>query len=125
MTLIDKAEALASIEKALNNATGDLYDAYAAISAIPARGVGVKSLVWKPDAMKGSYPDRLRAVMPCGSGDYSVAGSRKQDKWQWFRNGYFVEGHQLHAPMPLETAKAAAQADYEARIRAAIMETSQ
>ena len=38
MTLIDKAEALASIEKALNNATGDLYDAYAAIAALPARG---------------------------------------------------------------------------------------
>ena len=95
-----------------------------AIAALPAVTVGVKSLVWKPDAMKGSYPDRLRAVMPCGSGDYSVAGSKKQDEWQWFRNGYFVDGHQLHDPIPLEAAKAAAQSDYTARILDALTPTS-
>jgi len=80
----------------------------------------VKPLVWLPDSMKGSYPDRLRAGMPGGVGDYSVAGSRKQDKWQWFRNGHFVYGHHHHAPMPLEAAQAAAQADYTARILAAL-----
>jgi len=80
----------------------------------------VKPLVWLPDSMRGSYPDRLRASTPSGFGDYSVAGSRKQDKWQWFRNGHFVDGHHHHAPMPLEAAKAAAQADYTARILAAL-----
>lgn len=96
--------------------------AFRRLAALPAvsPGVRVKPLVWQPDTTKGSYPDRMKAIMPCGSGDYSVAGSRKQDKWQWFRNGYFVDGHQLHTPMPLDAAKAAAQADYDARILSAI-----
>lgn len=34
--LIDRDAALGSIERALNNATGDLYDAYAALRALPA-----------------------------------------------------------------------------------------
>lgn len=91
--------------------------------ALPAVTVGVKPLVWEKDSLKGSYPTRFRAKMPCKGGDYSVAGSERKNLWQWFRNGYFVDGHQLHEPMPLNAAKAAAQADYEARILAALTPT--
>lgn len=84
------------------------------------QGIKIKPLVWHRDNLKGSYPARFRAEMPCKSGDYTLAGSERENLWQWFRNGYFVDRHQLHKPMPLEAAKAAAQADYEARILAAL-----
>lgn len=79
-----------------------------------------KPLVWQPDSLHNSHPDRMRAVMPCGFGDYTIAGSRNQDKWQWYRNGYFVPGHALHSPMPQDAALAAAEADHRARIAAAL-----
>lgn len=82
----------------------------------------VRALVWHKDTLSGSYPQRYKADMPCGSGDYSLAGSERENLWQWYRNGYFVNGHQMHKPMPLEAAKAAAQSDYEARILAALDE---
>jgi hypothetical protein len=90
------------------------------IAALPAVTVNVNALVWEKDSLKGSYPTRFRANMPCKSGDYSVAGSERANLWQWFRNGYFVDGHQTYEPMTLNAAKAAAQADYKARILAAI-----
>ncbi len=115
--LIRRGDALAACQ--IHNSA---RSAEITIAAMPAAApaVTVKPLVWRPDTMKGSYPDRMKAIMPCGSGDYSVAGSRAQGKWQWFRNGYFVDGHQLHAPMSLDAAKVAAQADYEARILSAL-----
>ena len=82
--------------------------------------IKVKTLVWMKDTGPQQYPQRYKAMMPCGSGDYSVSGSERDDKWQWFRNGFFVAGHQLHDPMPLADAKTAAQADYERRIMSAI-----
>jgi hypothetical protein len=122
--LIKRDDALDAIDTALNNATGDLFDCHAAIRALPAVTVGMQPLVWEKDSLKGSYPTRFLAKMPCKSGDYSVAGSERKNLWQWFRNGYFVDGQRLHEPMPLRAAKAAAQADYEARILAALTPTS-
>ena len=42
--LIKRDDALAAIDTALNNATGDLFDCHAAIHALPAMTVGVKPL---------------------------------------------------------------------------------
>ena len=82
--------------------------------------VRVKKLEWKDETAKYSYPHRYRAETPCGSGDYSVAGSKSKDEWQWFRNGNFVAGHYGHKPMPLEEAMQCAQNDYERRILAGV-----
>jgi hypothetical protein len=80
----------------------------------------VKSLEWVVDSLPNSAPQRYRAKIPGGMGDYSVTGIERKNEWQWFRNGYFVDGHQHHKPMTIEDAKAAAQADYTARILAAL-----
>lgn len=102
---------LKCIETALNNATGDLYDVYSAIRALPAvtPAVKVKPLVWTQvassvyDAPAGGYrifhhgPDG--AVGPC-----NIYGP----------DGFFALRSNL------EAAKAAAQADYEAHILSAV-----
>ena len=80
----------------------------------------VRPLEWVKDTMPNAAPQRYRAVTHDRTGDYSVSGSKNSDAWQWFRNGYFVDGHQHHKPKPIATAKAAAQADYTARILAAL-----
>ena len=103
-----------------NGTRSEAADRIEELEAKLAKAVGVKPLEWRRDSMKGSYPARLRAEMPCKGGDYSVAGSERENLWQWFRNGHFADGHQLHKAMPLEAAKAAAQADYEGRILAAL-----
>ena len=87
---------------------------------LAARGVRVKPLVWVDETRKYSYPHRWAAKIPNENGDYSLTGNTVNDQWQWFRNGYFVQGHQHHAPMPLADAKAAAEADHIARICAAL-----
>jgi hypothetical protein len=130
--LIKREDALAACDIAppdeWNNYSRDGYE-FAAddckrnIAALPGVTVGVQPLVWEQDSLKGSYPTRFRAKMPCKSGDYSVAGSERKNLWQWFRNGYFVDGQRLHEPMPLNAAKAAAQADYEARVLSALTPT--
>jgi len=99
-------------------------DQIAALAAERAATVTVKPLEWVKDTMPNAAPQRYRAATHDGTGDYSVSGSKNSDAWQWFRNGYFVDGHQHHKPMPLDAAKAAAQADYDARIRSAITITS-
>lgn len=62
---IDRDAALASIDAALNNATGDLYDAYVAIRALPAVTVGVKPLVWEPLRIAGfgAYDDLFKVAV--------------------------------------------------------------
>jgi|688.fasta_scaffold2678905_2 hypothetical protein len=80
----------------------------------------VKQLEWKEDSLKNGYPQRLAALMPCGSGYYSVTGSAKDDEWQWFRNGYYPAGVNSKAVFTLEEAQMRAQRDYESRIMAAL-----
>ena len=87
---------------------------------LAALGVRVKPLEWVDETRKYSYPHRWSAKIPGESLDYSLAGSADRDQWQWFRGGYFVNGHRHHLPMPLDEAKAAAQADFAARICAAL-----
>ena len=82
----------------------------------------VKPLVWQRDSLPNSAPQRYRAEVPGGMGDYSVTGSERKNEWQWFRNGYFADGHQHHKAMTIEAAQAAAQADYETRILAALVQ---
>ena len=78
----------------------------------------VKQLEWKEDSLKNSYPQRHVAQMPCGSGNYSVAGSAK--RWQWFRNGHYPAGVSQKAVFTFEEAQMMAQKDYESRIMAAL-----
>ena len=80
--------------------------------------IDVKRLIWEKTTGKGCYPERWEAKMPCGGGYYSVAGSR--DQWEWFRNGHYVGGRHKQTPVPIEQARAAAQADYDRRILSAL-----
>ncbi len=80
----------------------------------------IKPLVWRLDSGRHGYPMRYRAKTHCGTGDYTIAGSEARNEWQWFRDGCFAKGHYGHKPMPIDAAKAAAQSDYESRIRAAL-----
>jgi hypothetical protein len=82
----------------------------------------VRALEWQRDSLPNSAPQRYRAEVPGGMGDYSVTGSERKNEWQWFRNGYFADGHQHHKAMTIEAAKAAAQSDYEARILSALVQ---
>ena len=76
----------------------------------------VKPLVWSDECRKNSFPDRWQAEMPCGAGDYTVAGSTRKNEWRWYRNGRYVVGFYDQEPTTIEAAKAAAQADYTRRI---------
>ena len=76
----------------------------------------VKPLVWSDECRKNSFPDRWQAEMPCGAGDYTVAGSTRKNEWRWYRNGHYVVGFYDQEPTTIEAAKAAAQADYTRRI---------
>ena len=76
----------------------------------------VKPLVWSDECRKNSFPDRWQAEMPCGAGDYTVAGSTRKNEWRWYRNGRDVVGFYDQEPTTIEAAKAAAQADYTRRI---------
>lgn len=91
--------------------------------AMSKKSVRVKILEWEDKSRKNSYPDRWVSKMPCGGGEYNLAGSSRRGEWQWFRNGNFVRGHYNHVPMTLEEAKLNAQSDYESRILLAIEET--
>ena len=117
----DKAiEALAAAPWAY--ASADLSAMLLALQAERKAGwvARVKPLEWVKDTMPNAAPQRYRAVTHDRTGDYSVSGSKNSDAWQWFRNGYFVDGHQHHKPKPIDAAKAAAQADYTARILGAL-----
>ena len=75
---------------------------------LAAKGLRVKELVWE-EALKGD-PDDILAF------DYNIIHER--DGWQVYR-GAVVLGDPHHY---LFKAKAAAQADYEARVLAALLE---
>ncbi len=91
-----------------------LNDAMTIIAALPAQGVRVKPLVWEAGfgglwhTNRGKGSDRL---------NYE-AGQDKSGAW-WSHSSALP--HVKWGPFPtLEAAKAAAQADYEARILAAL-----
>jgi|GEM_PF-5511263 len=113
MTHIDKAAVLAILAPAPNSKGGlwakrkqALYDA---IISLPAVSPQVKALVWK------EYADE-RAVRAVGfNADYTIRISMLgQVAWQ---SRHMAPWHPADT---VEAAKAAAQADYEARILAAL-----
>jgi hypothetical protein len=79
----------------------------------------VKPLEWALDSGKHTYPQRMKAIIPGGIGDYTVFGSSRKNEWMWCRNGYFVDGYQMQEAVSLAAAQAAANAD-NARVLAAI-----
>ena len=143
MTQIDKAEALAPCPfcggeaewksggpgcawiscKSCPAETGDgsiprIAAAWNRRAALPARGVGVKPLVWEPSAINKPWHS---AKAPWG-----WYYAQWDDETQaWFAS---LEMGEVEAPIimspsdvpTIEAAKAAAQADYEARILAAL-----
>lgn len=116
--LIDRAAASAEMVKHAKGTTViggqtfrtiKLEDALDAIAALPAQGVRVKPLVWSArDDLKGLHE-------ACGAdGLYRNVWDQKNDTWVY-------EGDPTQARFPtLDAAKAAAQADYERRILAAL-----
>jgi hypothetical protein len=137
MTLIDKAEALAVLRKAqvasctCQIKTPDpewhshncryriLREAEAMIdhlpdAALPARGVGVKPLVWKQEADNAwaAAHYAIHQYWPHNNGPFAVSG---------YLGGLGAMSLGKHPT--LDAAKSAAQADYEARILAALAPT--
>ena len=83
----------------------------AAIAALPARGVGVKPLVWR-EANDGNYRKGECFTTRSPISFAPIAAHKKHDGW-WLN----VD---CKTYPTLDAAKAAAQADYEARILAAL-----
>lgn len=125
MTPIDKAEAhdndliqRGDAEKAMlpyvHNVIAD--DAISAIAALPAVAPQVKALVWEEQAGK-SYRQAN-----CALGQYQVSWLVEFECWQLSRppkqGRQWKDGFSRHSHK--DEAKAAAQADYEARILAAL-----
>lgn len=127
MTLIDKAEALAerAIDRASERYNGckphfSVKDAdlmamlaatlRAAIAALPARGVGVRPLVWE-ESVKGRWIGTPVVKL----GDLAFWVFHREDGT--FMRATKDGGKQYPT---LDAAKAAAQADYEARILSAL-----
>ena len=84
--------------------------------ALPARGVGVKPLVWEETEGK-SYRQAN-----CSIGQYQISWLVEFECWQLAmppKAGQAWRGNFSHYPHK-DAAKAAAQADYEARILAAL-----
>lgn len=117
MTLIDKAEAQSAVRAYLvNESTEIALHVEQIIAALPARGVGVRCLVWEDFDGLGAkasafYQANYLIQWWKGEGRYEVALS-----YPGYQTGY--DGVRWHDT--LEAAKAAAQADYEARILAAL-----
>jgi hypothetical protein len=125
--LIKRDDALDAIDTALNNATGDLFDCHAAIRALPAVAVGVKLLVWEEVCERRSEEDPREEhtggyEADCGFGSYFIDIGWGSDSYYWsvLSPDQFDIGSDFEDP---EYAKAAAQADYEARILAALTPT--
>ncbi len=122
--MIRRVDALRVIDKALNNATGDLFDAYAAIADLPPVTVGVKSLDWEGDGHWSSGDDEgwlEEAHTPFGYGYAIEFGRHGEGAWV-VDCGFGIGPHMTGFDSP-DAAKAAAQADYETRIRAALEPT--
>ena len=92
-----------------------LFPAIAAIPAAPAPTVKVKPLVW---AQEGKQPEHAVSIV----GTYLLV--KDFDGWRWMRvvGGSLADVCLDPFPSP-EAAKSAAQADYDARILAAIKVT--
>lgn len=113
--LIDKAEAKAALQAWLDRHNYPVNPTlFHALDALPARGVGVKPLVWKREAdnawVAAHYA--IHQYWPHNSGPFAVSG---------YLGGLGAISVGKHPT--LEAAKAAAQADYEARILAALSTT--
>ena len=78
--------------------------------------VKIKALVWEDDSATYRYPDRMRADAYSIGGEYSITGSKESNRWNWFRDGNWPGGIR-NPPMTEAEAKAAAQADFEKRVR--------
>lgn len=115
MTLIDKAEALEAVHEAdsLELVQHGASRIAERIAAIPARGVGVKPLVWQFEQ------EDVQVANTSARHQYRVIHDRRATNgaWSWFCDGAWI-GCETE-----EAAKAAAQADYEARIFAALAPT--
>ena len=86
--------------------SGGAMDAVAAINALPAVQVGVKPLEWEErgtDFWRALGTDRVYEVIALADGRF-----------------FLTNGPRLSDYPTLEAAKAAAQADYDARIRSAL-----
>lgn len=64
--LIDRDAALASIAAALNNATGDLYDAYAAIRSLPSVDPVVDHAAIRAAALREAAAVAIKEAEDCG-----------------------------------------------------------
>lgn len=135
MTLIDKAEAALAVANVqfgyYDDASGDwrplsgpaiISAACKAIHALPARGVGVRPLVWEGDEEKRhdliARPDPFHTytVRPLGDARFDVVLNHELGSL-WFRQ------RKGEIWPDYASAKAAAQADYDARISAALAPT--
>jgi len=103
--LIRRGDALQILDD-LSQVDGCFGDAHEAIAALPAVTVGVRPLVWRDDGTNGHETDHA-------FGFYEVYPSPEGDMLS-------RDGVDSGVFPTLEAAKAAAQADYEARILAAL-----
>lgn len=102
--------------KATGTANRRRYEAESQL-AEARRAVEVKPLVWKPigDAEKASVYG-VRFIARCSFGEYFVnSGAYGKEGWSFSRLGYAEI-----AASSADEAKAAAQADFETRIRSAL-----
>ena len=117
--LIRRGDALNSV------LTADFrHDAHAAIADLPAQGVRVRALEWADyeeivrDAQSGMHY-ASRALN--GFNAYFVMQDGEQ--FRWWTSGHQTDHSVAHPTF--DAAKAAAQADYEARILAALATTEE
>ena len=127
MTLIDKAEALALFAADENVPTQLVRDA---LNALPARGVGVKPLVWQPIVKGARRPvglvllyrksvtaeDKLVAAICKGTPEASdeiLLGKWRDGAWRQWNTGWTVNGvtHWMPLPEPPEILAALAPTD--------------
>lgn len=112
--LIRLSDALAEIEKHMY--ADEARDAIAALPAVSAPGVKVRALEWTDFEGRGAkaqaWNEANYMIQKCSDGRWEISASYP---------GYstFIEGADRFYPT-LDAAKAAAQADYEARILAAL-----
>ena len=125
--MISRADAIAAIRKQIgygdepwmNGNNSAIFACVATIRAMPAYEVAVKPLEWRRQSVDCEVAETAIGSVAVQNESHALNPNR----WGWWMVGSDEDDSPTGYEDGIETAKAAAQADYEASIRSALTDT--